>query len=67
IVTFALERLRAMGHRRAMLTTQTHRIVAIKCYLDLGFVPDMTRENAYRAWTLISEELDHPALQKVLR
>ena len=62
MVTVAMNRLRLLGHRRAMLRTQTPRIVAIKTYLDFGFVPDMTAKDAHHAWSLVREVLPHPVL-----
>jgi len=62
IMTVAMKRLASLGHRRAMLTTATPRLPALKTYLDFGFVPDLRREKARRAWRLVAEALPHPAL-----
>jgi GNAT superfamily N-acetyltransferase len=62
IMTVAMRRLRALGHRRAMLVTQTPRIAAIRTYLRFGFVPDWTTPWAERAWKLVGEHISHPAL-----
>ncbi len=57
MVSAAMNRLRELGHRRAMLTTESHRIPAIKVYHDFGFVPDMTTPDAAIAWREINEAL----------
>ncbi|MFB3891763.1 MAG: N-acetyltransferase family protein [Phycisphaerae bacterium] len=63
MMTAAMNLMKRLGHRRAILGTQTPRLAAIKVYLDFGFVPDMTAEDAARAWKLIQDELHHPALR----
>ena len=67
MMSFAMDRLRSLRHRRAMLSTQTQRIPAIKTYLDFGFLPDMTIPGARRAWSLVRSRLAHPVLDRVLR
>ncbi|MCK4602994.1 MAG: GNAT family N-acetyltransferase [Phycisphaerae bacterium] len=62
MMTVAMRRLRSLGHRRALLTTQAPRLAAIKTYLDFGFWPDMTAHDAARAWKLIRKQLPHPML-----
>jgi len=63
IMTIAMNRLRSLGHRRAMLTTATPRIAALKTYLEFGFVPDMRRDRAQEAWSMVARVIEHPALR----
>ena len=52
----------AEAYDSAYLVTSIVRIPAIKIYLDFGFAPDMKRERAEEAWTLVREKLRHPLL-----
>jgi GNAT superfamily N-acetyltransferase len=63
MMTAGMNRLRKLGHRRAMLATQTPRLAAIKVYLDFGFRPDLTQGDARRAWRLVRDALGHDALK----
>lgn len=59
----------AQNHSRAMLSTSTARIWAIKVYLDLGFLPDeeeLTVSPIRYAWEQTHKALNHPALESVL-
>ncbi|NLF31535.1 MAG: GNAT family N-acetyltransferase [Planctomycetes bacterium] len=62
LMSAVLKRMRALGHRRAVLQTQTPRLAAIRTYLDFGFRPDMTAENAEHAWDVVRSALKHEAL-----
>jgi ribosomal protein S18 acetylase RimI-like enzyme len=53
----AMNHLRLLGHKRVMLTTESHRIPAIKVYRDFGFTADMTTKNASQAWKEINRSL----------
>ncbi len=67
MMTTAMNCLRGLGHRRALLRTATPRIPALKVYLDFGFVPDMTCKDADRGWEIVREALPHPLLDSALR
>lgn len=60
-MTFAMKRL-AGWHARAMLTTESGRLGAIRLYLDFGFIPDLDAPGAREAWRQVRERLEHPVL-----
>jgi GNAT superfamily N-acetyltransferase len=62
MVAATMRQMVELGHRRSILDTQTPRLPAIRVYLDLGFVPDMTYLNAADAWRRIRAYMDHPVL-----
>lgn len=62
LVAAALARLSQL-HSRAYLTSQTTSYKAIKLYLDYGFVPDMTAPDSQKAWSILQQVLQHPALK----
>lgn len=57
MMTVALNLMKKLGHKRAILGTQTPRIPAITTYLGYGFVPDMTVDRAEEAWQLVRQEI----------
>jgi GNAT superfamily N-acetyltransferase len=62
MLTVAMNRL-AESHGSAYLTTNTVRLVAIRIYLDFGFVPDI-REPADRThWREVALYLENPVLR----
>ena len=65
LMTAAMRHLRSLGHRRAMLQTQTHRIPAIRTYLRFGFLPDWSYGvDPAGAWAQVCEHIRHPALAR---
>ncbi len=50
---------------RVALGTSSGRLVAIKCYLDFGFVPNMLREQAHEGWSEVRAHLNHPSLTEM--
>ncbi len=61
-LSFALQKL-ALWHERALLGTQAKRLIAIKLYLDFGFLPDLDEQGAREDWRQLNEQLKHPALE----
>ena len=64
LLTAVMNRL-AERHDRVILNTDTPRLVAIKVYLDFGFVPDLRNDDDRRAWLMVRERLDHPGLRSL--
>ena len=64
LLTVVMNRL-AKHHTRARLSTDTPRLVAVKVYLDFGFVPLVVVPEDRRRWLSVRERLDHPALQSL--
>jgi len=62
LVSAGLNRLRALGHRRALAGTQTVRLAAIRTYLHFGFIPETEEVR-----TLLRKHMEHPALKERLR
>ncbi len=62
MLSVVLKRL-AQEHERAILNTSSGRTVALKIYLDLGFLPNLNRDRAVEAWSQVRRVLDHPTLR----
>ena len=56
IVSLALQRMRALGHKRAYLTTQTSSWVAIRVYHQFGFRPTVSSQEEIEGWRIVSQK-----------
>jgi ribosomal protein S18 acetylase RimI-like enzyme len=62
MLSFILKRM-AQRYERSVLGTSSGRTIALKCYLDFGFLPDMTWERAREGWSQVKSVLKHPVLE----
>ncbi len=63
LISYTLKVMRALGYAHAKIPTQTTTWLAVKIYLDFGFMP--IRENAvnsYNGWCIIKTLTKHKAL-----
>ena len=65
LVSLAMHRMRALGHRRAYLTTQTASWVAIKVYHRFGFRPEIASERELEGWKIVSEKTGIDFMQEI--
>ena len=63
LVSLALQRLREVGYRSAMLTTQTASWVAIKVYHRFGFRPLLRKGCEAEGWKIVSDKTGIDFLQ----
>ena len=63
LVSLALQRLREVGYRSAMLTTQTASWVAIKVYHRFGFRPLLRNRCEAEGWKIVSDRTGIDFLQ----
>jgi len=59
MISLALKSLRKR-YTRCYLTTDTHRLRAIRIYLDFGFEPHTATDLQREAWSRVAVELGHP-------
>lgn len=63
LIVHALSILRRLGYTRAKIPTQTTTWLAVKIYLDLGFLPiPQNAVNSRDGWRIIRALTNHPAL-----
>lgn len=63
LIVHALSILRRLGYTRAKIPTQTTTWLAVKIYLDLGFLPiPQNAVNSRDGWRIIRALTSHPAL-----
>ena len=70
LMTAVCNRLRALGHDRARLTTAAVRLPAISLYLSFGFVPEVETDADRHAWRAVRSRLGdragrYPALEAI--
>ena len=56
--------MRRLGHKKTLLHTQTHTWLAVKVYLDMGFIPYKTDEH-YLGWQIIKKLTNQEKLSGV--
>ena len=59
IALAALKSLRDRGYKTAVLSTDDHRIPAIRLYLSVGFEPVMIDESHRERWKAVSEQIEN--------
>lgn len=64
LIAETLKQMRKLGHKKTLLHTQTHTWLAVKVYLDLGFVP-YKLEESYEGWQIIKRLTNHVRLKNI--
>jgi GNAT superfamily N-acetyltransferase len=61
LMTVVCQRLQALGHQKAYLTTSLARLAAIQLYLNFGFVPLLAGIEQQKRWPMVLERLQQRA------
>lgn len=64
LICETLKQMRKLGHKKTLLHTQTHTWLAVKVYLDMGFVP-YKMEDHYLGWQIIKKLTNHDKLSSI--
>ena len=62
LIAQTLQVMKQRGHARAVLHTQTTTWVAVRLYLEFGFLPDENAAHNPNGWRIIKALTHHPAL-----
>ena len=57
LLSYALNKLKELGHTQAYLTTGTDLIPALSLYLKFGFEPEIRTEQEQQAWDIVYKTL----------
>lgn len=63
LISYVLNLMKSLGYTHAIIPTQTITWLAVKIYLDLGFVPiPENAVNSYKGWCIIKTLTNHRVL-----
>ena len=64
LISETLKLLKRLGHKKTLLHTQTHTWLAVKVYLDMGFIP-YKEESSDLGWRIIKKLTNHSTLNNI--
>ena len=64
LLSRVIELSKELGYEKVLLCTQTHTWLAVKIYLDMGFIPNITKDS-YAGWQIINTIINHEKLSFV--
>ena len=63
LISYVLSLMKSMGYTQAKIPTQTTTWLAVKIYLDFGFLPiPQNAEKSYMGWSIIRQLTNHRSL-----